>query len=57
MKLILGLRDASVARETDVVLANPGTTELGILKSILYLAFLITLKFQDNFFWLITAEI
>lgn len=25
VKLILGLRDASVARETDVVLANPGT--------------------------------
>jgi len=29
--LILGLRDASVARETDVVLANPGTTEFSIL--------------------------
>ena len=31
MKLISGLRDASVARETDVVLANPGTTEFCIL--------------------------
>lgn len=30
VKLISGLRDASVARETDVVLANPGTTEFSI---------------------------
>ena len=31
LKLISGLRDASVARETDVVLANPGTTEFSFL--------------------------
>lgn len=41
--LTLGLRDASVARETDVVLSNPGT-ELTCT-----LLFFDTLEFQDSF--------
>lgn len=43
VKLTLGLRDASVARETDVVLSNPGT-ELTFT-----LLFFDTLEFQDSF--------
>ena len=43
VKLTLGLRDASVARETDVVLSNPGT-ELTCT-----LLFFDTLEFQDSF--------
>lgn len=35
VKLTLGLRDASVARETDVVLSNPGT-ELTCTCSLLF---------------------
>ena len=45
VKLTLGLRDASVARETDVVLSNPGTE----LTCTLMLLFFDTLEFQDSF--------
>ena len=43
VKLTLGLRDASVARETDVVLSNPGTE---LTCSLLLFD---TLEFQDSF--------
>ena len=43
VKLTLGLRDASVARETDVVLSNPGTELTSTL------LFFDTLEFQDSF--------
>ena len=45
VKLTLGLRDASVARETDVVLSNPGTE---LVCSLLF-SFFDTLEFQDSF--------
>ena len=31
-KLVQGLRDANIARETDVILANPGTAMLSLEK-------------------------